>query len=140
MKTRHDPATKPYYRCLSCTRFRNTCAGIPTRDMDQENWCEYMRDIKEAAHLTNTYIAKESDVSIKTVEKIMALNYDQDIMRATARRIELAVIGSAAKRPCYLDYDDNSLFDKIASLQAEIESLRKENDRYAKIIDKYLDA
>ena len=138
MKTRHDPSTKPYYKCLSCTRFRKTCAGIPTRDMDQENWCEYMRDIKEAAHLTNAYISKESDVSIKTIEKIMALNYDQDIMRATARRIELVVIGSATMRPCYLDYDDNTLLDKIASLQTEVESLRKEKDRLERIIDKYL--
>ena len=107
--------------------------------MDQENWCEYMRDIKEAFHLTNTYIAIESDVSVKTVEKIMALNYDQDIMRATSRRIELAVIGSATKRPCYLDYDDNTLLDKIASLQAEVDSLHKEKDRLERIIDKYLD-
>ena len=106
--------------------------------MDQENWCEYMRDIKETFHLTNAYIAKASEVSLKTVEKIMALNYDQDIMRVTARKIELAVIGSATKRPCYLDYDDNSLLDKIASLQAEVESLRKEKDRMEKIIDKYL--
>lgn len=140
MKTRHDPTTKPYYRCLSCAKFRKTCAGIPTRDMDQENWCEYMRDIKEVAHLTNAYIAKEADVSIKTVEKIMALNYDQDIMRATSRRIELAVIGPAGEHPCYLDHDENALIEKINSLQAEVEYWRNENDRKAKIIDKYLDA
>ena len=139
MKTRHDTTTKPYYRCLSCSRFRNTCAGIPTRDMDQENWCEYMRDIKEAFHLTNAYIAKESEVSIKTVENIMALNYDKDILRATSRRIELAIIGSASKRACYLDYDDNTATEKIAQLQAEVEYWKKENDRKAKIIDKYLD-
>ena len=98
-----------------------------------------MRDIKEAFHLTNAYIAKASDVSIKTVEKIMALNYDQDIMRATSRRIELAVIGSATKRACYLDYDDTTAAEKIAQLQAEVAYWRKENDRKAKIIDKYLD-
>ena len=139
MKTRHDPSTKPYYRCLSCARFRKTCAGIPTRDMDQENLCEYMRDIKEVFRLTNAYIAKESGVSIKTVENIMALNYDKDILRATSRRIELAVIGSATKQPCYLDYDDNTLLDKIVSLQAEVESLHKEKDRLERVIDKYLD-
>ena len=139
MKTRHDPATKPYYRCLSCQAFRNTCAGLPTRDMDQENWCEYMRDIKEAFHLTNAYIAKASDVSIKTVEKIMALNYDQDIMRATSRRIELAIRGSATKRACYLDYGDSTSAERIDRLLAEVEYWKKENDRKAKIIDKYLD-
>lgn len=139
MKTRHDPSTKPYYRCLSCTKFRKTCAGLPTRDMDQENWCEYMRDIKETFRLTNAYIAKESDVSIKTVEKIIALNYDQDIMRATARRIELAVIGPVGKHFCDLDYDGSVATERITALLAEIEYWKKENERKAKIIDKYLD-
>lgn len=146
MKTRHDPATKPYYRCLSCHRFRKTCAGLPTRDMDQENWCEYMRDIKEAFHLTNAYIAKEADVSTKTVENIMALKYEKDVTRVTARRIELAVIGSISNHHCHLDYDDSTLLERIAQLQAEVEHWRKEaeywrkeNERNAKIIDKYLD-
>lgn len=139
MKTRHDPVSKPYYRCLSCSRFRKICGGIPTRDMDQENWCEYMRDIKETFRLTNAYIAKEADVSTKTVENIIALNYEKDVTRATARRIELAVIGSASKQPCYLDYDDSTLLEKIAQLQAEVEYWRKENERKAKIIDKYLE-
>ena len=97
MKTRQDPSTKPYYRCLSCARFRKACGGIPTRDLDLQGWCEYMRDVKEIAHLTNAYISKEADVSIKTIERIMAINFDQDIRRATARRIEQVVIGPVAK-------------------------------------------
>ena len=139
MKTRHDPSTKPYYRCLSCPRFRNTCGGRPTRDMDLENWCEYMRDVKELAHLTNAYIAKEADVSIKTIERIMAINIEQDIMRSTARRIELAVIGPVGNHTCYLDYDDSTVAERINRLLTEIEYWRKENDRKAKIIDKYLE-
>ena len=139
MKTRQDPSTKPYYRCLSCSRFRKVCGGIPTRGMDLETWCEYMRDVKEVAHLTNAYISKESDVSIKTIERIMALNFEQDILRSTARRIELAVIGPVGKHICDLDYDDSEASEKIASLIAQVEHLRKENARYAKFIDKYLD-
>lgn len=139
MKTRTDPSTKPYYRCLSCAKFRKACAGIPTRDMNQQQWCEYMRDIKEAFHLTNAYIAKEADLSVKTVERIVALNYDQDIMRATSRRIELAVIGPVAKHFCDLDYDGSAATDRITALLAEVEYWKKENDRKAKIIDKYLD-
>ena len=138
MKERHDPTTKPYYRCLSCKQFRNTCGGIPTRGMDLQNWCEYMRDVKEFAHLTNSYIAKEADVSIKTIERLMALNYENDIMRAVARRIELVVIGPVRKHVCDLDYDGSESAEKIASLLAQIEHLRKENDRYSKVIDKYL--
>lgn len=139
MKTRQDPATKPYYRCLSCPRFRKLCGGRPTRDMDLQTWCEYMRDIKELSRLTNAYIAKEADVSIKTIERIMAINIEQDIMRATARRIELAVIGSVGDHTCYLDYSDDTAAERINRLLAEIEYWRKENDRKAKIIDKYLD-
>ena len=139
MKTRKDPSTKPYYRCLSCARFRKDCGGIPTRDMDLENWCEYMRDVKELAHLTNAYIAKEADVSIKTIERIMAIKIEQDIMRATARRIELVVIGPVGDHTCYLDYNDGTSAERIARLLAEIEFWKKENDRKAKIIDKYLD-
>ena len=138
MKERRDPSTKQYYRCLSCPQFRKACGGIPTREMDLQNWCEYMRDVKELAHLTNADIAKSADVSVKTIERIMALNCEQDIMRAIARRIELALIGPVGKHICEIDYD-GSAAERINSLLAEVEYWRKENDRKAKIIDKYLD-
>lgn len=107
--------------------------------MDFQSWCEYMRDVKDTFHLTNAYIAKESEVSIKTIEKIMALNIEQDILRATARRIELVVIGPVRDHICDLDYDKNATAETISKLMAEIEYWKKENDRKAKIIDKYLD-
>ena len=140
MKVRQDPSTKPYYRCLSCKRFRKICGGMPTRGMDLKEWCEYMRDVKEIARLTNAYIASEADVSIKTVERIMAINCEQDIMRATARRIELVVVGAPGKHICELDYDGLAAAEKIEKLIAEVEYWRKENDRKAKILDKYLDS
>ena len=108
--------------------------------MDLQNWCEYMRDVKEIAHLTNAYIAKEADVSVKTIERIMAINIDQDIMRATARRIELVVVGSVGNHICGLDYHDSADTERINRLLAEIEFWKKENDRKAKIIDKFLDS
>ena len=139
MKTRQDPSTKPYYRCLSCPRFRKNCGGRPTRDYDLQTWCEYMRDVKDMAHLTNAYIANEADVSLKTIERIMAINIEQDIMRATARRIELVVIGPVGTHTCYLDYGDDTAAERINRLMMEIDFLRKENERKAKIIDKYLE-
>ena len=139
MRTRQDPSTKPYFRCLICPRFRKLCGGIPTRDMDLDQWCEYMRDVKETFHLTNAYISQESEVSITTIENIIALNRKQDIMRSTARRIELVVIGPVRDHICYLDYDKNAISETISRLQAEVEYWKKENDRKAKIIDKYLD-
>ena len=107
--------------------------------MDLKEWCEYMHDVKEYFHLTNAYIAKESDVSIKTIERIMAINIEQDIMRSTARRIELAIIGPVGNHTCYLDYGDNTATERISRLLTEIEFWKKENDRKAKIIDKYLE-
>ena len=121
MKPRQDPSTKPYYRCLSCPRFRNTCGGRPTRDYDLQTWCEYMRDVKDLFHLTNAHIAKDADVSIKTIERIMAINIEQDIMRATARRIELAVIGPVVNHTCYLDYSDDTAAERIKRLIQEVE-------------------
>ena len=138
MKPRQDTSAKPYHRCLSCPRFRNTCGGRPTRGMDLHEWCEYMRDVKDMAHLTNAQIAQASDVSLKTIERIMAINCEQDIRRATARRIELAIIGPVGKHFCDLDYDGSAATDRINALLMQIEHLKKENDRYAKIIDKYI--
>lgn len=139
MKPRQDTSTKPYHRCLSCPRFRKNCGGRPTRDYDLQTWCEYMRDVKDLAHLTNAYIAQEADVSLKTIERIMAIDCERDIMRAIARRIELAVIGPVGEHTCCLDYGDGTSAERIKGLLQEIEHLRKENNRYAKIIDKYLD-
>jgi DNA-binding LacI/PurR family transcriptional regulator len=98
-----------------------------------------MRDVKEHFRLTNAQIAKEADVSIKTIERIMAMDDDQDIRRATARRIELAIIGPVGDHTCYLTYDNSTATEQINKLLAEVEYWRKENDRKAKIIDKYLD-
>ena len=136
MKARPDPASKPYYRCLSCNRFGVSCGGHSTRSMSLKEWCEFMRDVKEVKHLKNANIAAAADVSIKTIEKIMAISYDdKDIMRGTARRIENVVIGASTQYPCYLDYEDS---EQINKLREEVEYWRKENDRKAKVIDKLL--
>lgn len=145
MKTRQDISTKPYYRCFTCPRFRDTCGGRPTRDMDLREWCEYMRDIRDYFGLSNDYITRKAESSAGTTERIMSAKDNQDIMRATARRYEMAVIGPVGEFTCYLDHDHTAA-DQIAALQAEIAALRedvahwrKENDRKAKIIDKFLD-
>jgi hypothetical protein len=105
-----------------------------------------MRDVSDVFHLPNAYIAKEAEVSIKTVDRIMAINCDQDIMRSTARRIELVVLGPVFRHICDLDFEASNATDRIVKLEAELASAkedaaywRKESDRKAKIIDKYLD-
>ena len=145
MKLRHDPSTKAYYRCLACPRFRKTCGGRPTRDMDLLNWCEYICDIMDSAHLTIAYVAENADVSIKTIERIRACNTEQDIMRATARRIEQVVIGPVTHHICELDFEAGVATEKIARLEAELAEAKKEaadwkkeNDLKAQIIAKYM--
>ena len=136
MKARPDLSSKPYYKCFICPRFRSTCGGRPTREMTLPEWCEYMRDIRDYFGLSNEYITERADSSAKTTERIMAINTDHDIMRATARKYEMAEIGPVGEFTCYLD---NAAADQISKLMAEIESLRKEKIRLEKIIDKYLD-
>jgi hypothetical protein len=53
--------------------------------------------------------------------------------------MEQVVIGPVSKYFCDLDYDGSAATDRITSLLAEIEHLQKENARYAKMIDKYLE-
>ena len=139
MKQKQDHSAKPYNRCLSCPRFRNECGGIPTRGLDLKEWSEYIRDVMDHFNLTADYVAEKSEISKRKVESIHAINVEQDIMRATARRIEQVVLGSVTRYICDMDYDTMSAAEKIVSLEAEVAYWRKENDRKAKIIDKYLD-
>ena len=137
MKIRRDPSTKPYFRCLSCPQFRKECGGMPTRGLDLQEWCEYIRDVKEAFRLTNQYISEKAEVSVTTVERIMAINVDQDIRRATARRIEMVVLGNVGQHFCYRDHSFAA--ETIQKLQEEVAYWKKESDRKSRIIDKYLD-
>ena len=136
MKAIHDTSNKPYHRCLTCPQFRHTCAGLPTRDMTLQEWCEYMRDIMDYEHLSNPFVAQLAGVSLKTIERIRATCVDSDFMRETARKIETAVIGKVTKVQCYVDFEDS---EQVKMLKAEVASLTKEKVRLEKIIDKYLE-
>lgn len=137
MKQRSDYKQKPYYRCLICPRFRQLCGGRPTRDMDLLSWCEYITDVMDANGLTIANVATEADVSEKRIEQIRNLDTKNDIMRATARRIEQVVLGPVGEHTCYLDTGANA--EQVDKLLAKVESLRKEKERLEKIIDKYLE-
>lgn len=139
MKQSQDLSTKPYYRCIVCPDFRTMCGGMPTRGMTLKEWCECIRDVMDYFGLSCAFVAKEADASLRTVERIHAVNIDQDIMRSTCRRIEIVVFGQATSLLCKMDHDLTATTELIAQLRAENEHLAKENARYAKIIDKYLD-
>ena len=137
MKTRPDLSSKPYYRCLICPRFRKTCGGRPTRGMDLPTWCEYIGDVMDYFGLSITHVAVEAGVSEATVERIKYRRVGQDFMRGTTRLVEQVVLGYVGEHICYLDTGANA--EQIAKLLAQIEHLEKENARYVKIIDKYLE-
>lgn len=141
MKPKTDPSTKPYYRCLSCPRFTklSLCGGRPTRDMDYKNWCEYIRDVMDIKGYTIAYVAEKAEVSEKRIELIRSARDDQDIKRATARRIEQVVLGPATNHACDMDIDATAS-DKIAELQAALAKMEKAHDRLANIIDRFFDA
>ena len=136
MKKKTEFAAKPYNRCLSCPHRKVRCDGPRTAGLELSRWCEYMRDMKEVNGLTNAYIAEVSGVSVKTVERIMALNSDQDIYRDTARRIENAIIGSTSKYPCYLAFEEEHRPDeKMTDAMRELERALADNQDYRAALD-----
>lgn len=139
MKKREPASTKPYYKCFTCSEFRKTCGGMPTREMDLKSWCVYIRDVMDLAHLTNASVAAQAEVSIKTMERISAANDEQDIMRATARRVELVVLGNVGLHTCRSDQGGTATIEELNQLREEVAYWRRENDLKAKIINKYLD-
>ena len=137
MKQLQNLSTKPYYRCILCPDFRTLCGGMPTRGLTLKEWCECIRDVMDYIGLSCAYVAKEADVSQRTVERIHAVNIDQDIMRSTCRRIEIVVFGQATRLLCKMDHDTTAT-EKIAELEKKLAAAEKDRDRLAKIIDKYL--
>lgn len=137
MKNSSDFASKPYNRCLSCRHRKVRCDGPRTSSLELCRWCELMRDMKNANNLTNAYIADVSGISIKTIERLMALNCDQDIMRETARRIENAIIGSSDQSPCYLAFEEENLPDaqKMNDAMRDLERVLADNQDYREALD-----
>lgn len=137
MKKKRDFSDKPYNRCLSCPHRKVRCDGPRTSGLELARWCEYMRDMKEINGLTNAYISEESGISIKTIERLMALNADQDIMRETARRIEDVIIGSSDRYPCFLAFEEENGPDeqKLNDALRELERVLADNKDYRVALD-----
>ena len=138
MKKKIDPTDKPYNKCLNCQhRTEKRCDGPRTSAMPLERWCEFMRALKEANGLTNQEVSDRSGVSIKTIERIMAQNCDQDIMRETARRIEDAIIGSSNQYPCYLAFEESvpQANERLNDAMRELERVLNDNEDYRKALD-----
>lgn len=137
MKTKTAMGNKPYNRCLSCHHRQVRCDGPRTSAMPLARWCEFMRDMKELNGLTNADIADKSGVSVKTVERLMALNSDQDIMRETARLIEDSIIGSSNQYPCYLAFEETTPEHqkKLDDAMRDLERALDDNKDYRAALD-----
>lgn len=132
MRKHIDIEGKPYRNCLSCQHRTEKQCGPRTSSMPLLAWCEYMRVMKEANHLTNLEIEQRSGISLKTIEKIMALNCDQDIMRDTARRIEDAILGPATQFPCYMEFANSApeASEKLNKALIDLERALNDNEDY----------
>jgi S-ribosylhomocysteine lyase LuxS involved in autoinducer biosynthesis len=77
--------------------------------MSLQEWSKFMRAVKEADGLTNKEIEERTNyrVSLKTIEHIMAMKCDRDIMRDTSAMIENAILGASTSYPCYLAFEEN---------------------------------
>lgn len=147
MKTRPDVTTKPYYKCLHCSSFRKECGGVSTRSMTLLELCEFLRDVKDFFHadpeMKISAIAHRADASEKTVERLMALNCEQDVMSENLRRIKIAVLGSAGHHSCCCHCTSkvaDGSAEQLAMLREAVAYLKAENERKGKIIDKLLEA
>lgn len=137
MKKNANYAEKPYNRCLSCPHRKVRCDGPRTAGLTLDRWCEYMRDMKEINGLTNAQIAEISGISVKTIERLMAGNPANDIMRDTARLIENAIVGSTSKYPCYLAFEEENRPDeqKMNDALRELERALDDNRDYRTALD-----
>ena len=137
MKAKTNTSEKPYHRCFSCPKFRKYCGGMPTRGMDLPEWCLYIRAVMDFAHLTNAHVAREAGVSLSTMEWISAGNITHDIMRSTARQIEMVVLGDVGQHVC--EFESGPDAERIKRLLEDNAYWKSENDRKARIIDLYLE-
>lgn len=138
MKKILDVTNKPYNKCFACGHLKTPrCNGPRTSSMTLKEWCGYMKDLRDLFGLTNEWIAEQAEVSIKTINKIMARNIDQDIMRETARRIEDVILGNESQAPCFLVFEEEKGSDnlKLDEALAELERASSDVKDYQNLLD-----
>ena len=128
---------EPYRACLGCShRAATRCIGPRTSNMTLDEWCKFIRAVKEAAGYTNIEVSEGAGVSLSTVESIMSLNRDKDIMRDTARLIENFVLGVGTGYPCYLAFEENipDVSQRVSNAMRDLE--RQLDEEHLVALDK----
>lgn len=141
MKKRLNLTDEPYIACIDCTiRRSRKCNGLRTTGLPLLEWCKLIRAVKEFEGFTNQEVANGADVSIKTIERIVALNCDQDIRRETARRIENFVLGDSPSFPCFLAFQENApeVSQRVSNAMRDLE--RELDEKHLAALDNLRDS
>lgn len=147
-----------FEKCLNCARIGESC--VPNLMLlsfpDLMQWCT-----KRQKHLvwTNQTLADKSKVPVGTINRIKAGEY-LDCKYSTIKNILIALIGGTTDEfPCTEQVEkelrqleqfeqqaaklielEKRYQEQVERLRKEVDYLRLENDRKAKIIDKWLDS
>ena len=147
-----------FEKCIKCTRIGESCVPnlmlLPFADLMQ--WCSQRQ---KYLGWTNQALADRSKVPLGTISRIKAGDY-MDCKYSTIKSILIALIGGTTDEfPCTEQVEkelqqleqleqqaaklievENRYQEQIERLRKEVDYLRIENDRKAKIIDKWLDS
>lgn len=134
-----------FEKCITCNRIGESC--VPNLMLlsfpDLIKWCDKRQ---KSIGWTNQELAYRSTVPIGTINRIKAGEY-QDCKYSTIRSILITLIGGTTDEFSCTEQVEKELrnmeeleqqAEKLSVALAEIEYWKKENDRKAKIIDKYL--
>lgn len=147
-----------FEKCLNCVRIGESC--VPNLMLlsfpDLMQWCT-----KRQKHLswTNQTLADKSKVPVGTINRIKAGEY-LDCKYSTIKNILIALIGGTTdefhcteqvekelqqieqleQQAAKLIEIEERYQEQVERLRKEVDYLRIENDRKAKIIDKWLDS
>lgn len=147
-----------FEKCINCVRIGESCVPnlmlLSFQDLMQ--WCT-----KRQKHLswTNQTLADKSKVPVGTINRIKAGEY-LDCKYSTIKNILIALIGGTTdefhcteqvekelrqleqfeQQAAKLKEIEERYQEQVERLRKEVDYLRLENDRKAKIIDKWLDS
>ena len=143
-----------FEKCIKCPRIGESCVPnlmlLPFSDLIQ--WCNQRQ---KYIGFTNQELADKSKVPVGTIGRIKAGDY-MDCRHSTIKSMIIALIGGTTDEfPCTAQVEKElkqleqleHLASKLSTVEKENEELRlrleeykEEKNRYAKIIDKFIDA
>jgi len=130
---------KPYNMCIDCLYIGKHCDGPNFLAMEMPRLSEWCRLRKEYLHAqdpkwTNSYIAKQADVSKVSVDRFLSGNFEDIKMSTVARILRVLVNGTWGQYPCAMaglsgsaEGDNSALSTECKRLQAELDSVKSDD-------------